>query len=485
MQLALVPALQAWHPSGGSFQLRRDARVVVHAAERKALAGEARTLAADLGARVRIAAHARRGDVLLTLTSRDAGLGDEGYSLRVGRVFTVAAHASAGVYYGGRTLLELRKLGAAIPRGRARDFPAYPERGLMIDCGRAFYSLAWFEARIREMSDLKLNLLHMHFSDDQGFRIQSDSHPEVTTKPALSKDDVRQLIAVARKRHVTVVPEIDMPGHMTAALRAHPELQLTDADGQKQPDKLDVTMPAARAFAADLLREYSALFPGPWWHTGADEYLGAFSTEADYARYPQLQAYAQAKYGPDANGKDAVLDFVNFVASEERAAGKRTRMWSDGMKGGSAVALDPAIAVEWWENRSSPTPEELIAAGRDVLNVGWWPLYYVTGGTFKSLRSSEADFYEQWEPRHFEGPYTSRWLGGPPQYEELPPGNPHELGATLAVWNDDPSSPDAKEDALAKGIAPRLRILAQKTWGSPQWAAKYADFAGAADKVAP
>ena len=154
--------------------------------------------------------------------------------------------------------------------------------------------------RIRALSDLKLNLLHLHFSDDQGFRIQSETHPEVTSKPALSKDDVRALIAEATRRHMTIVPELDMPGHMTAALAQHPELQLTNAAGQKQPDKLDVTLPAARKFAADLVGEYMGLFPAPWWHMGADEYLGAFSTEADYNQYPQLAAYAQAKYGPNA-----------------------------------------------------------------------------------------------------------------------------------------------------------------------------------------
>jgi hexosaminidase len=479
--LPLVPALQSWSPTSGSFELRRDARVVVRRGEPATLRGEARTLAADLGElighRVGIAAHTRRGDVLLTLTSRDPGLGDEGYSLRIGRAFTIAAHTSAGVFYGGRTLLELRRLGAAIPRGRARDFPRYSERGLMIDDGRVFFSRAWLERRIRALSDLKLNLLHLHFSDDQGFRIESKSHPEVVTKPALSQDDVRALVAFARRRHVTIVPEIDMPGHMTAALAKHPELQLTNAAGQKQPDKLDVTLPAARKFAADLVGEYMKLFPGPWWHMGSDEYLGAFSTQADYNEYPQLQAYSQSKYGASANGKDAVLDFVNAIDNQVRAAGKHLRIWSDGMTGGAAVKLDPDISVEWWENRSSPTPQELVAAGRRVLNVGWWPLYYVTGGTFKMLRSSEADFYEQWQPWHFEGPYTARWVGGPPQFSQLPPDDPLELGATLAVWNDDPSSPDATEAAIAQGIAPRLRILAQKTWGSPPFATGYADFA--------
>src|SRR3712207_951778 len=104
----------------------------------------------------------------------------------------------------------------------------------MIDDGRAFFSREWLEARIRELAGLKLNLLHLHVSDNQGFRIESRSHPEAVTPPALSHDDVRRLLAVAARHHVTIVPEIDMPGHMQAALRAHPELQLADPRSEER-----------------------------------------------------------------------------------------------------------------------------------------------------------------------------------------------------------------------------------------------------------
>src|SRR5439155_14939386 len=104
----------------------------------------------------------------------------------------------AGLYYGGRTLFEMRRIyGARIPRGRGRDWPLYRERGMSLDDGRAFYSRAWLAQLIRRLSDLKLNLLHLHFSDNEGFRLGSDTHPEVVTKPALSKTDMRALIAEA------------------------------------------------------------------------------------------------------------------------------------------------------------------------------------------------------------------------------------------------------------------------------------------------
>jgi hexosaminidase len=216
---------------------------------------------------------------------------------------------------------------------------------------------------------------------------------------------------------------------------------------------------------------------------GADEYLGAFSTDADYAQYPQLQAYAQAKYGSAANGKDAVLDFVSEIDKQVRASGRTLRIWADGMKGGAAVTLDPKITVEWWEGRSSPSPEELIEQGHDVLNVSWWPLYYVTGGPLKGLRTEEADMYMRWDPRDFEGPYTLRWFTGLSMAERLAADEPRQLGATLAVWNDDPASPDARPDAVAAGIRPRLAILAQQTWGSPKLEERYGAFRRLAGKV--
>ncbi len=455
-----VPALSAFTQSGGSFALRADARVA-------GSSREARTLAADLGAllgrRVRTAKRARPGDVLLRRGA--PAQGDEGYDLRIGRVFTVTAPHSAGLFYGGRTLLQLIRGGEPIPRGRGSDVPRYRERGLMVDCGRAFYDRAWWLERIRRMADLKLNLVHLHLSDDQGFRIEVASHPEIVSREHLTTADVRAIVAEATRRHVTVVPEIDMPGHLTAALAKHPELQLTNVAGQRQAGKLDVTLPAARAFAHDLIGDLLPLFPGPWWHMGNDEYLGVVSTPADYLLYPRLT-------------RDSVPAFVKQIRAQVVAAGKRLRVWSDGL-GDDAAWLPRDVAVEWWEELHSPSPAELLAAGHEVLNVGWWPLYYVTGGPLKSHRASERFMYEDWRLQHFTGPYTSLT----PLDLGTDATGPGVLGAALAVWNDDPSSPDARPDALVAGIAPRLAILAQQTWGSDKLVPDYAGFRALAKRL--
>jgi hexosaminidase len=465
-----VPAVREWAGGTGEFELRRGARVFAPSR----LAGEARLLARDLGIKRAGRGRPRRGDVALRLGRTPAP--KEGYRLRIARSATITARTATGLFYGGRTLVQLLAGDRAAPRGRAVDFPRYRERGLMIDNGRQFFTRAWLDERIRELASLKLNLLHLHFSDNQGYRLESDTHPEIVSDEHLTKADVRSLQRTARRHHLTIVPELDAPGHLEAALAPHPELQLANVAGQRQPDKLDVTLPEARRFIADLLGEYLPLFDGPWWHTGADEYLGVVSTEHDYDLYPQLEAYADAKYGADANGKDAVLDFVNFVAGLARRHGKRLRVWSDGIEGGSLVKLDARAAIEWWENRSSPPPGELMARGHLVQNAGWWPLYYVTGGPLESLRASEGEMYEDWSANVFEGPWSSRWFTGDPGGArfELPPDARRQLGAQLNVWNDEPDN--MSQDEIAAGIRPRLRILAQKTWGSPQLTGDYDEF---------
>src|SRR4051794_2566413 len=222
-----IPALREWHGATGAFRLPGHPRVLAAA---RAARGEAAKLARDLGGRV---VTAQPADVVLGRSAR-RGLGGEGYTLVIARsAVMIAARTAAGWFYGGRTLLQLRA--RPLPRGRAVDRPAYRDRGMMIDVGRRFYPRAWLIARINELGRLKLNLLHLHLSDDQGFRVASRSHPEIVTKGHLSRADIRAVQAAARRAHVTIVPEIDMPGHMTAALAKHPELQLADALGTGRP----------------------------------------------------------------------------------------------------------------------------------------------------------------------------------------------------------------------------------------------------------
>jgi hexosaminidase len=480
-----IPALRDWEGGNGTFRLRRTPRIVVPRRYRRRLRTTARVFAKDLarltGRRVRVVsrrrARARRGDIKLLLAARDPALGDEGYRLRIGRTIGIRGRRATGVFYGTRTVLQLLRQGSTIPAGLARDWPRYPQRGLMIDNGRKYFTVRWIESHIRELAYLKLNRLHLHFSDNQGFRIESEQHPEVVSARHLTKAEVRRILTLARRYHVTVVPEIDMPGHMEAALARHPELQLRNASGQRQADKLDVSLPAARRFARDLIEEFAALFSGREWHGGADEYLFP-QPEAAYALYPQLERYARDHYGPQATGKDAYLDFINWMDGVVRERGKTLRIWHDGLTGGT-IRVRPDIVVEWWSDHAGPEPQELLDRGHRILNAGWFPTYYVVGPT-GAVRPDMRTAYESWEPHEFYGPFVKdETLRTPPH--PVSPDEARNLGSEQHVWNDDPGG--ETEEQIAAGIRPRLRVLAQKTWGSPRPSADYADFVPVMDSV--
>jgi hexosaminidase len=480
-----IPALAEWTPAAGTWTLPARPRVFVRPADRGRLIGEARQLATDLRALTghavtviaRRGARARAGDIVLRSAPPDPRLGAEGYVLRIGSRFEVTAPTAAGIFYGGRTLLQLLRVGRPIARGEARDRPRYPERGLMIDLGRRVYPPAWIEAHIRDMAYLKLNLLHLHLTDDQRWGVQSEVHPELTSPGALTKQQVRGILAFAERHHVTVVPEIDMPGHMGSVLAKHSNLELkalTLFSPPQTPDtrKLDITNPAALALVKQILDEYMPLFPGPYWHVGGDEYV----SPAMYPLYPQLLTDAIARYGPFAQTKDEMLGFFNWVDSIARAHGKTLRAWHDELGPGSALHANSDIVVEWWISFSPlseprpPTPQQLLASGHRIVNAGWFPTYYTGDIGPIQGKPSVADAYETWAPDRFCTATASDTLLEP--CAVVAPDEPSNLGSKINAWNN----AELSLAQIAEGLYPRLRMLSQKTWGSRALTPSYSVF---------
>ncbi|MGH8529711.1 MAG: family 20 glycosylhydrolase [Nevskiales bacterium] len=471
-----IPALRLWAPGQGEFAYSSTSRIVIPSGG-AALTDTAALFVEDLWVltgNTHTVANGTpgKGDIHLRLGRPDSELGEEGYELNIGEAAVITAPTAAGVFYGTRSLLQLLRQNDTIPAGIARDWPRYPERGLMVDIGRMHFSVQWLSNHIRELAWLKLNYLHLHFSDNEGWRIESQTHPEIVSTPHLSKAEVRELIALAARHHITVVPEIDMPGHMTAALAPHPEFQLANLLGQREADKLDVSNDDARTYARELISEYLELFPGPYWHMGADEYLGIVSTALNYQLYPQLQDYARAKHGAAANHKDAVLDFINEINSFVRSHGKTMRVWHDGLGGGHAVTVPNNIVVEVWNEFAGAQPPELLSAGHKIMNCGWYPTYY-TQHVFSLIRPNMKPAYETWDVFQFHGPLELyEPIGLPPT--EIDPDEPLNLGSKIHVWSDVPQFDD--ENGVAEGIYPRLRMLAQKTWNSEKLVGSYEEF---------
>ncbi|MFG2838676.1 glycoside hydrolase family 20 protein [Streptomyces zaomyceticus] len=464
-----VPAVRDHEAARGPGWKPAPTGGVVLAANSAGLADEGRLLAGELGIPYRGAVAAGPGDVELALGGTGA---PESYRLTVrdGRV-RISGPDEAGVFYGTRTLKQSVKGSGAMPEGVVTDAPAKPQRGLNLDIARKFFTAGWIEARLREMADLKLNQFGLHFSDDQGFRIASDSHPEIVSAQHLSKAEVRRILALAQTLHITVVPEIDSPGHLGAVLRAHPDLQLRNIQGVPRQGAIDISKPASAQIVDDLLREYSALFPGGWFHVGADEYQ-ALTVRNPAASYPQLATAARQKYGPQAGVQDLAEGWLNDRAAVVRAAGKTAKAWNDGFFRGGVVNADKRIEVEYWTGKEigARPPAEYLAEGREVVNLNDEFLYYVLGEPNQFTYPTGRRIYEQWTPRVLRGttPVPARY-------------DPQILGGRFAVWCDLSGAQTMAQ--VADGIRMPLTATAQKLWDARTPTLTWEQFRALATKV--
>ena len=225
---------------------------------------------------------------------------DESYSIDVSpsRV-TMQANTVVGALRGLETLLQLVESdssGFYLPLAHIDDHPRFPWRGLLIDVSRHFEPVEEIERNIDAMSMVKLNVLHWHLSDDQGFRVESRLHPELQRLGSdgryYTQDDIRRVVAYARDRGVRVVPEFDMPGHSTSWFVGYP--QYASAPGPYTIGRrmsgyegvFDPTRESVYRFIDSFIGEISRLFPDPYWHIGGDEVNGKqWNSNARIQRY--------------------------------------------------------------------------------------------------------------------------------------------------------------------------------------------------------
>ncbi|WUW22061.1 family 20 glycosylhydrolase [Streptomyces sp. NBC_01463] len=453
-----IPAVRDHTPARGpGWRPGKSGGVVIGEGD-KGLADEGKLLAGELKIDYRGEVPARAGDVELALAPK-AGGGRESYTLRThdGRV-TISGPAEAGVFYGTRTLKQSVRADGVMPEGEVRDRPDRPQRGLNLDIARKHYTAGWIEDRLRDMADLKLNQLGLHFSDDQAFRIESDTHPEVVSPEHLTKAQVRHIVALAGRLHIEVVPEIDSPGHLGAVLRAHPDLQLRNVSGVPSKGSLDISKPGAAKLVDELLGEYTELFGGAYWHLGADEYQ-ALTVRDPAASYPQLQRAAVDKYGARAGIEDLATGWLNDRAAVVRPHGMTPKAWNDGLFRDSTVRADKDIEVEYWTGKEygARPPVDYLREGFKMLNLNDEFLYYVLGQPNTFVYPTGKRIYEQWTPLVLRG--TSPV---PAKYSD------QILGGRFAVWGDFPNAQTAAQ--VAEGIRMPLRATSQKLWdpGKPK-----------------
>ncbi len=291
------------------------------------------------------------------------GSEDESYALEVTREWgvTLSAPTALGVMHGMETLLQLPQKddeGWYLPVVSIRDRPRFGWRGLMIDVARRWQPMEVIERNLDAMAVVKLNVLHLHLTDDQGFRIESLTHPELQAKGSdghyFTQVQMRAIIAYAAARGIRVVPEFDVPGHATSWVVSHPELaSLPGPYGIERQwgvfnPVLDPTKEATYGLLGDVLGEMAALFPDPFIHIGGDENNGV-----QWNANPAIQAFIRER---GLKGNEGLHAYFNTRISAVLAkAGKRMVGWDEIL----SPDLPRSIVIDSWRGT-----EALAAAAR-------------------------------------------------------------------------------------------------------------------------
>ena len=484
--LALIPAPALLERKPGIFRLRDGAELIVDSHNAEA-AGIARRFA-DLLAKTRgihldvrpFGGGSPRDAIIFSLDPRAVDVpSGEGYDLAVdARRILLTAREPRGLFYGSVTLWQLltedttKATTFDVPQLHIADHPRFGWRGVMLDSARHMQSPEFIKRFIDQLALLKLNTFHWHLTDDQGWRIEIRRYPKLTEvgawrRPAgaagpdangqpvryggyYTQDEIRDIVRYAADRYVTIVPEIDMPGHMQAAIAAYPELG-SRGDVPAVSNEWGVHAyllnvdDATLAFVDNVLDEVADLFPGPYVHVGGDE-----AVKDQWKASPRVQARMHALGLRDENALQGW--FVAEVARHLAARGKRVVGWDEILEGG----VPPnAIVMSW---RGAKGGVEAAHAGHDVVMAPDPDLY------LDHLQSDAPD-----EP---PGRTTLRTLSDIYAFDPIPPGMPgdvasHILGAQASLWTEHMRT----EARVEHATFPRLDALAEVLWSpSRDWA---------------
>ncbi len=372
---AIIPLPQTMVVEPGSFVLRAErTKILVNTGAEETgryLAGELRRRASVEAEVVAEAKTQEKGNIVLKLDEANPSYGAEGYALTVTpETVTIRAGASAGLFYGVQSFLQLLpSTNGSIPCVRIEDQPRFRWRGLMLDVSRHFFAKKEVMRLLDEMAWHKLNVFHWHLVDDQGWRIEIKKYPRLTEVGAWRKaigfgldpkastaygpdgryggyytqEEIREVVAYAQARHIDIVPEIEMPGHASAALMAYPQYSCTggpfttDLPGGVFNGIFCAGNEDSFAFVEDVLTEVAALFPGPYIHIGGDEVL-----PDNWKNCPKCQA----RMKQEGLTKESELEgyFIRRVEKILNAHHRRLVGWSEIREGGLAAN---ATVMDW------------------------------------------------------------------------------------------------------------------------------------------
>jgi hexosaminidase len=493
---ALIPLPQKMEARDGTFRLQPKMQIIADRASQDTAQYLVDRLTKGTGYRLGIISSTKprsaKGAITLTTDGAKAALGPEGYELIVAPdSVIIRASEQAGMFYGVQTLLQMLPpaifaakpvAGQAwtIPCAQIEDQPRFKWRGLLFDTARHFFTKAEVKQLLDELASQKLNTMHLHLTDDQGWRIEIKKYPGLTQvgawreeagfglDPKLSttygpdgryggfytQADIRELVAYATARHITIVPEIEMPGHSTAALSAYPELSCSGGPftpntkggvfhgiycaGKEEPFE----------FLQNVLTEVLELFPGKYIHIGGDEV-----PKDNWKKCGRCQARMQ-KEGLKSE-HELQSYFIRRMEKFITAQGRTLIGWSEIREGGLA---QNAVVMDWIGGAV-----EAASAGHDVI--------------MSPTKFCYIDYYQSTnktaEPKAIGGyvPLSKVYSFDPIPAKLAPEDRAHILGAQCNLWTE--YIPNFKQAQYM--IFPRLCAMAEVTW-SPAAARNWQSF---------
>ncbi|MDQ0488386.1 beta-N-acetylhexosaminidase [Streptomyces cellulosae] len=424
----VIPAPASVDPGGRPYRITEKTRIRVDGSREARRVGEylAGVLRPSTGYPLPVS---DRGAGGIRLRIADGPYGSEGYRLRSGPSgITLTAAKPAGLFHGVQTLRQLlpadveqrtRRPGPwLVAGGTVTDSPRFGWRGAMLDVSRHFFSVEEVKRYIDRISLYKINKLHLHLSDDQGWRIAIDSWPRLATYGGstevgggpggyYTKDDYREIVRYAASRYLEVVPEIDMPGHTNAALASYAGL---NCDGVAPPlytgtqvgfSSLCVGKEITYDFVEDVVREIAALTPGRYLHIGGDE---AHSTpHEEYAAFMERVQPVVARYGKTVVGWHQLTGatpakgaLAQYWGLDGTSAGEKAQV-AQAARNGTGLILSPADRAYMDMKYDANTPLGLSWAGYVEVrrSYDWNPGAYLEGVPESAVRGVEAPLWTE------------------------------------------------------------------------------------------
>lgn len=309
---------------------------------------------------------------------------------------------------------------------------------LMVDTGRKYFNFQQMIVILDIMDKHGFDTLHWHFSENEGFRIESEICPEMVAKDHLSKEEVRLIIQVAKAKQITIMPEIDSPGHLKPLLQVQPDFRLKVEEGVLSipNNAIDITNPEAVELMLSLLDEYIQLFNDSTdFHIGVDEFVDF----DQLPKYPDLYQGAMAKYGANASGLELYIEYVNRLIEYVSSKGLRSHVWSDGLyrlNDSGLVELDKRAVVHYWTrwNQNMAPLKTFIDKGHSVVNSNDKYMYFVLGENAGYQYPVPEKIIQGWQPLLFSDDQL------------LPPTAQSQFeGIEFCIWCDKPEAMTVEE----------------------------------------